>query len=298
MLFFTLKLDNIKPIFTHIGHSPQDQIIIVERDMPFFSTPFHFHPECELVFIIEGNGKRIVGDSVEVFNPGDLVFLGSNISHVWYSDEAYYKKKSKLRSKAIVIYFNKEIFGGKFYSLEETQCLKQLFHKAERGMKITGPTHKKISELITTLPKAIGLNRIIGLLTVLQLLSATKEFELLASIGYQNTYDTKDNHKLNDVFQFVSQNFFLDISLEDIANRCHMTRPSFCRFFKKRTGKTFIDFLNEFRISHAKKLLVEKEDITIREIAFDCGFNNISNFNKIFKSFTGITPKEYKEQQH
>src|SRR5688500_9603922 len=113
--------------------------MIVERDVPHFSTPFHFHPECELVYILEGRGKRIVGDSVEFFDKGDLVFLGSNIPHVWYSDETYYKENSHLRSKAVVVYFNKEIFGQSFYLLNETQPLKQLFHKAERGMKITDP---------------------------------------------------------------------------------------------------------------------------------------------------------------
>ena len=251
-----------------------------------------------MVYITEGHGKRIVGDSVEVFHPGDLVFLGSNIAHVWYSDEAYYKGHLKLGSKAIVIYFNKDIFGSSFYNLDETTCLKQLFHRAKRGMSLTGSVNKEICELITSLPHAKGLNRIIGLLQVLQFLSTTNEYRLLASIGYHNTYDTKDNHKIDKVFQYVSQNFTHNISLEEIAKCCHMTGPSFCRFFKKRTKKTFIDFLNEFRTSHAKKLLIENEEMTIREIAFECGFNNISNFNKTFKYFTHITPKEYKEKYH
>ena len=117
----------IKPLFTHIGHSPEEQLIIVERDVPYFSTPFHFHPECELVFIVEGRGKRIVGDNVESFQDGDLVFLGSNIPHVYYSEDVYYHKRSKLRSKAIVIYFNKDIFGTNFYQLNETQNLLNFF---------------------------------------------------------------------------------------------------------------------------------------------------------------------------
>lgn len=143
--------------------------------------------------------------------------------------------------------------------------------------------------------QAKDLNRVIILLQILETISSGGEYELLASIGYQNTYNTTDNHKIDSVFQYVSQNFGHDISLEDIAKNCNMTPQSFCRFFKKRTQKTFIDFLNEFRISHAKKLMIENEEMTIREIAFDSGFNNISNFNKIFKSLTNVTPKEYKE---
>jgi AraC-like DNA-binding protein len=201
-----------------------------------------------------------------------------------------------LRSKAIVVYFNKEIFGQSFYLLNETQPLKQLFHKAERGMKITDSSNKDLLDLIRKMPSTNGLERITGLLKMLQYLSQTKEYDLLASIGYQNTYDTKDNHKIDEVFQYVSQNFFQDISLEDMARRCHLTPQSFCRFFKKRTQKTFIDFLNEFRVSHARRLLAERDEMTISEIAYECGFHNISNFNKIFKEKTNGTPRQYKKR--
>ncbi len=235
-----------------------------------------------------------MGDNVEFFQAGDLVFLGSNIPHVWYNDDQYYKKKSKLRARAVVIYFNKEVFGPNFYTLHETQCLKQLYHKAERGMHITGSTNKQLFSLVCDMLHAKGMDRIICLLNILQVISNTKEYQLLAGIGYQNTYDTRDNQKIDEVFQYVSQNFYQEITLDDIAKRCHFTRQSFCRFFKKRTQKTFIDFLNEFRISHARKLLTETEDMSISEVAYQCGFNNISNFNKIFKFRTGITPKQYK----
>ena len=236
-----------------------------------------------------------MGDSVEAFHPGDLVFLGSNISHVWYSDEIYYQEKG-LQSRALVIYFNKEIFGSHFYDLQETASLRQLLHKAERGMRITGTCNEEVYRILSKLPHAEGMGRIIGLLEILQLLGHTKDYELLASIGFHNTYNTRDNHKIDEVFHYVSQNFSQNITLEDIAKRCHMARHSFCRFFKKRTQKTFIDFLNEFRASHAKKLLLEDEEMTIREIAYQCGFNNISNFNKTFKSLTGTTPKQYREK--
>lgn len=287
---------NTKPLFTHIGQSPQQQLIVVERHVPYFSTPFHFHPECELVYIKEGKGKRIVGDSVEFFYEGDLVFLGSNIPHVWYSDEDYYKDDSELQSRAIVVYFNKKIFGDLFYSLPETQLLKQMYHRAERGMRITGAAKDTVVGCIEQMPQSNGLPRIILLLEVMNILAKTQEFELLASIGYQHTYDSKDNHKLDEVFQYVSKNFGHEISLEEISSRCHLTPQSFCRFFKKRTQKTFIDFLSEFRVSHAKKLLAEKEETGIAEIAYESGFNNISNFNKVFKVKTGLTPKEYKRQ--
>ena len=269
--------------------------MVVERDVPFFNTPFHFHPECELVYILEGNGKRIVGDSVEPFHAGDLVFLGPNIPHVWYSDEAHRNQETILRSRAIVIYFNNGLFGKNFYNLHETQCLKQLFHKAERGMRINGHSNKSLYELVAEMPHRKNLDRITGLLQILQMLATTKEYDLLAGIGYQHAYDAKDNHKIDEVFQFVSQHFSRHITLEEMAGLCNLTPQSFCRFFKKRTQKTFVDFVNEFRISHARKLLSENDDMSISEIAYACGFNNISYFIKAFKTITGITPREHKK---
>ena len=285
----------IKPVFTHIGHSPQEQLMVVERDVPCFTTPFHFHPECELVYVLEGNGKRIVGDSVEPFHAGDLVFLGPNIPHVWYSDEAHQQPGGLVRSRAIVIYFNNELFGKNFYSLHETQCLKQLFHKAERGMRINGHSNKSLYELVAEMPHRKNLDRITGMLQILHMLSITKEYDLLASIGYQHSYDAKDNHKMDEVFQYVSQHFSRHITLEEMAALCNLTPQSFCRFFKKRTQKTFVDFVNEFRISHARKLLSENDELSISEVAYACGFNNISYFIKAFKAITGITPREHKK---
>lgn len=270
--------------------------MIVERNVPYFNTPFHFHPECELVYILEGNGKRIVGDSVAPFSPGDVIFLGSNVPHVWYSDKVYYQKGTGLTSRAIVIYFNSEIFGRNFYALNETQGLKKLFHKAERGIQITGQAGKKLGKLVEQMPHKKNLDRITGLLQILQLLATTREYEQLASIGYQHTYASKDNHKIDEVFRYVSQHFSRHITLEEIAGFCNLTPQSFCRFFKKRTQKTFIDFVNEFRISHATKLMAEKEDLSISEIAYGCGFNNISYFIKAFKSNTGMTPKQFRNK--
>jgi AraC-like DNA-binding protein len=270
--------------------------MVVERNVPHFSTPFHFHPECELVYILEGNGKRIVGDSVAPFSTGDVIFLGSNVPHVWYSDKTYYAKDSPLHSRAIVIYFNKDIFGQNFYLLNETQCLKKLFHRAERGMQVTGEAAERMGRLMEQMTKKKNLDRITTLLQILQLLANTRDYEQLASIGYQHTYASKDNHKIDEVFRYVSQHFSRQITLEEIAGFCNLTPQSFCRFFKKRTQKTFIDFVNEFRISHATKLMAEKEDLSISEIAYGCGFNNISYFIKAFKVSTGVTPKQYRNK--
>lgn len=285
----------MKPLFTHIGKTPRESLIVVKRDVPYWDTPFHFHPECELVYTISGTGKRIIGDKIEVFGPGDMVFLGPNIPHVWYSDSSFYQKDAGLHCIAIVLYFSKDIFGEKFYHLEESQQLKDFFSKAERGLKISGSTHTRIASLLTKMNESSGLQRIVYLVQVLECLTASKDTEALASITYKNSYDTKDNHKIDEVFLYLNNNFMRDISMPEVAKLCHMTPQSFCRFFKTRTKSTFIDFLNDIRISHARKLLIESDDQTIAEIAYLCGYKNLSNFNKLFKIKTRLTPKEYKK---
>jgi AraC-like DNA-binding protein len=284
----------MKPLFTQIGKTPGESLIVVKRDVPYWDTPFHFHPECELVYTISGTGKRIIGDKIEVFGPGDMVFLGPNIPHVWYSDPSFYQKDADLHSIAIVLYFSKNIFGENFYHLEESRLLKEFFSKAERGLKISGTTHENVTSLLIKMNESTGLQRIVYLVQMLDCLTASKDIEALASITYKNSYDTKDNHKIDEVFLYLNKNFMRDISMPEVAELCHMTPQSFCRFFKSRTKSTFIDFLNDIRISHARKLLMESDDQTIAEIAYLCGYKNLSNFNKLFKIKTKLTPKEYK----
>ncbi|MFC0772816.1 AraC family transcriptional regulator [Terrimonas alba] len=284
----------MKPLFTQIGKTPQDNLIVVKREVPYWDTPFHFHPECELVYTLSGTGKRIIGDRIEVFGPGDMVFLGPNIPHVWYSDPSFYKNDNNRQAIAIVVYFSKEIFGEKFFQLEETQLLKEFLKKAERGLKIQGRTFEQIAAMLSNMVESNGMQKIVGLMQVLECLAGSEEVQSLASITYKNSYDTKDNHKIDEVFLYLNKNFMRDISMPEVAELCHMTPQSFCRFFKARTKSTFIDFLNDIRISHARKLLIESEEQTIAEIAYLCGYKNLSNFNKLFKIKTKLTPKEYK----
>lgn len=284
----------MKPLFTNIGKTPEQSLIVVKREVPYWDTPFHFHPECELVFTTSGTGKRIIGDSIEVFGPGDMVFLGPNIPHVWYSDSKHYHKDSNLHSKAFVLYFSKEIFGDRFFQLEATQVLKEFFKKAERGLRIHGTHQVSIARLLEKMIDEDGMKKIVYFMDILEHLTNAPDTEPLASISYKNSYDTRDNHKIDEVFLYLNKNFMRDISMPEVAALCHMTPQSFCRFFKNRTKSTFVDFLNDIRISHARKLLIESEEQTIAEIAYLSGYKNLSNFNKLFKIKTKLTPREYK----
>lgn len=283
----------MKPVLSKVNTPAENQIKVIERCDPYFNNLFHFHQECELVYVVESHGRRIVGDSIEHFQKGDLVFVGSNLPHVWYNDETYYQGNSSLYARSVVVYFLQDIFGEKFFSLEETRQLADFFNRARRGIKINGKTHKMVTKELLRLPSLSGMDRIISLFRILQWMSETTEYEYLASIGYSHAYNLKDNHKIDEVFKFVLNNYHRDITLSEVARITNFTPQSFCRFFKNRTKKSFIQFVNEVRIGQVCKKLSE-EDWSIAEVAYACGFQNLSNFNRFFKEMIGKTPKEYR----
>lgn len=283
----------MKPILIKVASPAKSTITIIERCDPYFNTPFHFHPECELVYVTESFGKRIVGDSVEHFEKGDLVFVGANLPHVWYNDDRYYQGDPTLVARSVVVYFLQNVFGEQFFSLEETKLLTEFFHRARRGIRFSGSTNKAVAKEMIRLPRREGMDRIVSLLKILQMLSESKDCRYLASIGYTNAFNEKDNHKIDEVFKFVLSNYQREITLQEVAEITNFTPQSFCRFFKNRTKKSFVQFVNEIRIGQVCRRLSE-EDWSIAEIAYTCGFQNLSNFNRFFKEVTGKTPKEYR----
>jgi len=285
----------MKALQTEITNTLHSYIAVIERDEPYTKSPFHYHPELELVFIQEGYGKRIIGDKLEYFSPGDMVFLGSNLPHVWLNDEVFYKDFANLRAKAIVVYFNKEVFSKNFYELRESNKINELFTKAGRGMKIIGKTQKTVAEKMQKLTRKKGFDRIIGLLDILNVLSNSQEIEYIAHEGYSGTVLQSKSDRLADVYKHINANYFNDISLEDISKIANLTPTAFCRLFKQRTNRHFVEYLNEVRISNACRFLLET-NLNISEIAFQCGYKTLSNFNKIFKKTTALSPKEYRQK--
>jgi len=285
----------MKALQTEITNTLHSYIAVIERDEPYSKAPFHYHPELELVFIQEGYGKRIIGDKLDYFSAGDMVFLGSNLPHVWLSDEVFYKGFANLRAKAIVVYFNKEVFSKNFYELKESNKINELFKKAGRGMKIVGKTQKMVADKMQKLTRKKGFDRIIGLLDILNMLSTSAEIEYIAHESYSGMVLQSKSDRLADVYKYINANYFNDISLEDISKIANLTPTAFCRLFKQRTNRHFVEYLNEVRISNACRFLLET-NLNISEIAFQCGYKTLSNFNKIFKKTTALSPKEYRQK--
>lgn len=279
---------------TKITSYTNSTVSVLNREESFFQSPFHSHPELELVYVKESFGKRIIGNSVMPFEPGDMVFLGSDLPHVWLNDEMYYQGISTLKANAIVVYFSKDIFGPAFYELKETQKINELFFQAGKGISIIGKTNKQIAKKLEKLLLKKDFEVIIGLFEILSLLSESPDRVYINNEVYSSAHKDAKKDRLSEVFQYVNENFKKDILLIEIAAIANITPTSFCRMFKLKTKKSFVEYLNEIRVSKACKFLLET-DLSMSEIAYECGYKTASNFNKLFKKFMGMTPSEFKK---
>lgn len=261
---------------------------------PFFNPKWHFHPEFQLSSISQGRGTRFVGDHVHSFEEGDLVITGPNLPHLWQSDLDYFEKNSKLTTRGQVIYFDHELLSESLLKKEEFYNINKLAENSTRGMEFYGKTRNKINKLMPKIAKERGFTRIMKLFEIIDILANSEEYNLLASPGYVNAFKGDDAEKMRLVYEYVMQNFKTRISLEEIAGMLNMTTTSFCRYFKPRANKTFTRFVNEIRIGHARKLLLE-DNFNISQISYECGFNALSNFNRQFKAIVNMSPYEFRK---
>lgn len=280
-------IPNFERIESNVNHS----FHINHLKVDFFPSLRHYHPEVEILLVEQGTGIRFVGDSAEPFAPGDLVMIGPNVPHEWCSD----KNSKTKQSEAIYILFNPEILGINFWNLPETKIILKIIQQSERGIKLKGETRDEVALLMKTIDTSYGFSRIKILLNILELIAFTNEYQYLASPNIQNPIDDRDTKRLNDVHKYIIDNIHQEISLDKAASIANLSKPAFCRYFKKRANKTFIQFLNEIRIGQACRLLVN-ENFSVAEICFSCGFVNISYFIKQFKKVTGYTPLGYRKK--
>ena len=278
----------MKVLHTHITHALHSCIAVMKHNEKRFSSPLHAHPELELVFIKSGSGKRVIGDTINRFNPGDIVLVGSALPHRWISDN------NDLPPSSIVAYFNKDAFSEGFYALKESQELANLLVKASRGLNITGFTRQVVGAKMERLAKKNGFKKIIGLMEILHIISTSKEIDYITHDNNTSRSTDTRTDRLAEVYHYIAENFQKDISLHEIASIASLTEPAFCRLFKNRTSKSFVEYVNEIRISAACKDL-QDTDLNISAIYSHCGFKTISNFNKSFKKITGFSPKEYRQ---
>lgn len=284
----------MKPIFAKILNDIDSELFAIRTfAKPVFATEFHFHKECQINFVMQTTGKRIIGDSIEPFEEGEITFLGSNLPHVWYNDTSADTEELMATSVTLFIDPQKLIEAMRYFS--DTAELERFLTTAKRGILFQNTDQETIKKNLLRLIDYTGIKQTIAFLELIDSMVNAQEYQLISSAGFSNHYSLKDNSKIDKVFRHMFDNYNREIPLEEIAQLANMTKHAFCRYFKSRTQKSFIEFLNEIRISNASQMMTQEQKL-IGNIAYECGFGSLSNFNKVFKSIKGLTPTEYKKQ--
>lgn len=255
---------------------------------------WHYHAECELLYIKRSGGVWLVGDYKGHFESEDIILLGPGVPHSFKHDDKYIVDKEPEQGKAFVALFSPDIFGDSFLNLPESKEIKCLLDLSKRGIKIKGSTKKDVGQMMEEIMNAQKGRKLISLLNILQVITERGEYDLLATEGYSCQMERNSNNRLNLVIEYTYYNYQKQITIEEVASLVNMSVHSFCRFFKEKTKKTYIQFLMEVRIGQACKFLIE-EDMHSAEVGYICGYNSISHFNHQFKIMKNKSPLEFKK---
>ena len=267
-----------------------DCFSLFSRSKQEFDFPLHFHEEFELNFIQNAAGaKRIVGDHVEEIGNTELVLVGPNLQHGWFTN----KCNGKIIHE-ITIQFHRDLFDEKFLHRNQMSFIRTLLQRSSRGVLFSEATTLAIMPRLIQLQQKHGFDSVLELMSILHDLSTSRNLRTLSDVSFNTEIPSYTSRRIEKIMTFLNNNFHENITLGDAAKIAGMAEVSLSRFFKLRTGKTFIDTLNEVRLGHATRMLIDTTN-SINEVAYKCGFNNMSNFNRIFKKKKESTPKEFRQ---
>jgi AraC-like DNA-binding protein/quercetin dioxygenase-like cupin family protein len=282
---------NRKAQFLKIPMPPAQSFSVRQDVAPSVNNRWHYHPEFELVYFNKGKGAQFIGDNISRFDEGDLVLVGPHLPHYWRFDAAYFNNSSvALHPDVRVVHFAENLWGDAFLDLPENKLLKSVLEKSRRGLNIKGQNKEQVTALISEMPHVQGMDRIIILMQVLAEISKCEKLETFSSVDFHHEKD-----RINDVYDYSYANFKNKISLEEIAEVAKISPNSFCRYFKSRTRKTYSQFLIEIKVGRACELLIE-HSLNLKQVCYDCGFNNFASFYKYFKKVTGKSPLCYQKE--
>ena len=282
---------NKKPTFRKLTPSFGSSILVKQHvdTVDKNGAYWHFHPELELIYINKGQGKTHIGNHLSYFNNSQLILIGSNLPHNGFTD------RLTANGTETTVQFKSNFLGDDFLSVPEMANIVSLFERAKKGIRFKFETKQKIGPKIEKLLEHDGLKRVLKFLDILNFLATTDDYSLLNADGFAFETEPQDSAKIDVIFKYVNKNFQNHIALDEIADVVSMTVPAFCRYFKKATGKTFTELVNEYRVVHATKLLNESQ-MSIADVCFECGFNNFSHFNKQFNEITGKSASQYRKE--
>lgn len=282
----------MKVVLFNVPKNSQEAFRFQTDETAHFYDQLHTHPEWQVMLIQKGEGTLIAGDFVGRFEPDDLFIIASGQPHVFRNDESYYKKKKIGNAKAISLYVHERYMGETFWNLDEMKSIRNFFKSAGSGFKVVGKTKKEIVEVIDQLKNKKGVDKLIIYIRLLQIISESKELEPLSVASQHTDTPVNEGKRMNDILNFTFKESHRKIYLNEAAAIANLSTEAFCRYFKLHTRKTYTNFLNEVRVSNACKLLLNPE-ASIQEVCYQSGFQNISNFNRIFKRVTGKSPSNY-----
>lgn len=268
----------------------QSVLIRQFTETPRDTRPYwHYHPEIQLVYVNGGSGKRHIGSHLSYFHEGELILIGSNLPHQGFTN------RLSGNQTETVVQMRPDFLGSYFFSIPEMSDIQRMLEKSKRGLSFSGETKFTIGAKVESLYVDDPFTRIIKLIEILKDLAQSDEYTLLNAEGFSIEVAKQDNDRINIVLNYVREHFQSPIKLDEMAELISMTVPSFCRYFKKLTGKTFVRFLNDYRLVHAAKLLSE-EQLSITAVCYESGFSNYSHFTKQFNEFSGKSPSKYRSE--
>ena len=267
-----------------------DCFTLFSRKKKKFDFPLHYHEEYELNLIINAPGaKRIVGDHIESIDDLELVLVGPNLYHAWFTHTC---ETSDIRE--LTIQFHKDLFDERFLRKNQLSFIRTMFEKAQRGLLFSRETIERLQPRLLRLEQKSGFDSVLELMSILHDLSTSRNMRTLSDATSNHDQFNYNSRRIEKVFEYLNAHYGRAVTLLEVAKVANMPEASFSRFIKKRTGNTFIDSLNEIRLGHASRMLIDTTH-NIAEVAYKCGFNNISNFNRIFKKKKSCTPTEFRE---
>ncbi|MGK2860634.1 MAG: AraC family transcriptional regulator [Chitinophagaceae bacterium] len=267
-----------------------DCFTIFTRVKTEFDFPLHSHEELELNFIMNAKGaKRVVGDHIGEIDDLELILVGSNLPHVW---QTFNCESKEIRE--ITIQFHKDLFDEKFLKRNQLSFIRNMLEKSAKGIQFSKQTIEQITPRLIILSQKQGFDSVLELMSILHDLSISRNMHTLSNATFNNVEFSYNSRRIERTIEYMNQSFHKPISLNEVSKLANMTDVSFSRFFKARTGISFMDSLLEMRLGHASRLLIDTTQ-AVAEVAYNCGFNNISNFNRLFKKKKGCTPKEFRE---
>jgi AraC-like DNA-binding protein/mannose-6-phosphate isomerase-like protein (cupin superfamily) len=287
------KYHCMEPSFRLI--QPQVNRSFVFKREPFgLHTRWHYHPEVELIFLMEGGTSAVVGDGFQEFEEGDLVLLGANLPHVLQESKSFVKQNPEVQPFGLIVQFVESFLGDDFLQKPEFRSIRDLLQRAKRGLRFRSEAVAQVSDSLKVMHNLSDSRKLLSLLEVLLVLAESTQVDYLTSQGY--TYDfSYDEGRMRRVHEYVYKHFAEKISVADVAAVANMTESSFCRYFKSRTLKHFSHFLNEVRIAHACKVL--RNGQSVMDACVDSGFNSQAHFNKKFLEIMQMSPRLYQQRK-